>query len=64
MKTQVRAFVTCQLDYCNKVLTGVSNQLQCMKHVTKDATSWFATEMRDVSMMPVLYELHWLPVQQ
>jgi len=64
MKTLVQAFITTQLDSCNSVLVGVSNQLLQRMQVIQNAATCFITGARRFEHMTlVLRNLHWLPIR-
>jgi len=59
-KTLVQAFITCQLDYCNSLLYGVSNYLLQKVQSVQNA----AGTRRCERIAPVLQKLHWLPARR
>jgi len=65
MLTLIQDFVSSRLDCCNSVLAGVSSQLLQKMQVIQNAAARFVTgARRRDNMIPVLCELHWLPVRQ
>jgi len=65
MKTLVYAFVSSRIDYCNSILAGVSGQLlQRLQSVQNAAARLVTGTRRSDRMMPILRQLHWLPVYQ
>jgi len=49
-------------DYCNSVLYGIHDNLPQMKAVQKQHCRLFLV-LGDDHILPIFYELHWLPVQ-
>jgi len=61
----VQAFISCQLDYCNSLLAGVTDvYLQQLQSVQNAAARLVSGAHRHNHIMPVLVSLHWLPVHQ
>ena len=61
----IQAFVSYHLDYCNSLLHGVSDGLIWKLQSVQNAAARLiiGARWRD-HIMPVLHQLHWLPVQQ
>ncbi len=63
-KSLVHSFISSRLDYCNSALCGLlkvdRNKLQCVQNAAARLVTH--TKKHD-HVMPVLAELHWLPVQ-
>ena len=53
-RTLVQAFISSSLDYCNSLLYGLSRQ---------NAAARILTRRGEHNYLPVLRQLHWLPVQ-
>ena len=64
-KTLAQAFVGGQLDYCNSLLYGVSEELLRRLQSVQNAAARFITGTRKYDhITPVLRSLYWLPVRQ
>ena len=64
-KTSAQAFVKGQLDYCNSLLYGVSEDLLRRLQSVQNAAARFITGARKYDhISPVLRDLHWLPLRQ
>ena len=64
-ETAVHAFVTSRLDYCNSLLYGISKANLHSLQLAQNAAARLVTNTRKFDhITPVLYSLHWLPVQQ
>ena len=61
----VHTFVSSRLDFCNSLLFGMPKQtLKKLQHVQNVAT-WIVTLTRKCEhITPVLYKLHWLPIEE
>ena len=60
-KTLVHAFVSSRLDYCNRLLYSVNDELLQKLRVTQNAAARVMTGVRKFDhMTPVLHELYWL----
>ena len=61
----VQSFITCHLDYCNALFSGITDslfrRLQSMQNAAARLVT--GTRRRD-HITPVLRQLHWLPVRQ
>jgi len=61
----VHAFISCRLDYCNSLFTGVTDcllrRLQSLQNV---AACRVTGAPRRERITPILRQLHWLPVRQ
>jgi len=64
-RTIVQAFVSSRLDYCNSLMYGVAYGLMQRLQAVQNAAARLVTgtRMRD-HIIPVLRQLHWLPVCQ
>jgi len=61
----VQAFVISRLDYCNLLCYGITNELACcLQSVQNAATRLVMGTRRCDHILPVLRQLHWLPVRQ
>jgi len=64
-KTVVQAVVSSHLDYCNSLLSSITNSLvQCLQAVQNAAACLITGTRQCEHIMPVLKQLHLLPVQQ
>jgi len=64
-KTVVHAFVSSRLDYCNSLLSGVTDSLVQRLQAVQNAAARLVTGTRRCEhITPVLRQLHWLPVRQ
>ena len=60
----VHAFVTSRIDYCNSLLYGISkDQLSKLQRVQNAAARLIMDVGKYSHITPVLYKLHWLPVE-
>ena len=63
--TLVQAFISCRLDYCNALLSGIADALiQRLQSVQNAAARLVTGARRRDHITPVLRQLHWLPVRQ
>ncbi len=61
----VKAFVSSRLDYCNSLLYGLGQSLLGKLQRERNAAARLVTGRRKYAhIIPVLRELHWLPIQQ
>jgi len=64
-QTLVKAFISCQLDYCNLLLYKIADsQLRQLQSVQNAAARLMTGMRRMEHITPVLQSLHWLPVWQ
>ena len=64
-ETLIHAFVSTKLDYCNFLLSGLSqNQIQRLQYVQNSAARLLTGTRKYDSITPILKELHWLPVAE
>lgn len=64
LHTLVHAFITNRLDYCNSLLYGASKELIAkVQRVQNAAARLLLNVGRYSHITPILYELHWLPIQ-
>jgi len=65
VKTLVQAFISCRLDYCNSVFYGTTEGLMSRLQSVQNAAARLVSGARRYDhIMPVLQELHWLPVRR
>ena len=61
----VHSFVTCCLDMCNSLYTGLpKNQISRLQRIQNMAASLVTIRKRSDSISPILKSLHWLPVSK
>ena len=61
----VNAFVSSRLDYCNSLLSGISESLLSKLQSVQNAAARLITRTRKFDhITPILRNLHWLPVRQ
>ena len=64
-ETLIHAFVSTKLDYCNSLLSGLSqSQIQRLQYVQNSAGRLLTETRKYDCITPVLKELHWLPVAE
>jgi len=64
-KAVVHAFISSRLDYCNSLLTGVTDCLLRRLQSLQNAAARLVTGApRREHITPILRQLHWLPVRQ
>jgi len=64
-RTLVQAFISCHLDYCNSLMSGMANSLVRKVQSVQNAVARLVSgASRREHITPVLRELHWLPVHQ
>ena len=64
-KKLVTSFVLSKLDYCNSLFVGLSdNQIKRLQVAQNSAARLIKRQGRRCHITPILYDLHWLPVQQ
>ena len=61
----IHAFVTTKLDFCNSVLCGIGQSLTVrLQRVQNTAARILTGHRRCDHITPVLFSLHWLPIEQ
>ena len=61
----VHSFVTCRLDMCNSLYTGLpKNQISRLQRIQNMAARLVTIRKRSDSISPILKSLHWLPVSK
>ena len=61
----VHAFISSKVDYCNSLYPGLTdNDLHRLQVLQNDAARLILKSPRFVSAKPLLFQLHWLPIQQ
>ena len=64
IKNLVQALVLCHLDYCNSLLFNMPDSQISKLQLIQNSAARLITGCRKFShITPVLYQLHWLPVQ-
>jgi len=64
-KTLVHSLITSRLDYCNSLLTGLSQtSLQPLERIQNRAVKLVAKCNKFDHVTPLLKEYHWLPIKQ
>ena len=63
--TLVHAFISSKLDFCNSLLYGLpKGSLKKLQHVQNAAARLVTFSRNQEHITPILYNLHWLPVEQ
>ena len=63
-ETLIHAFVSSRVDYCNSLLYGLpAYQLNKLQRVQNAAARLIFQETKYCHVRPLLYNLHWLPVE-
>jgi len=63
--TLVQSFISCYLDYCNSLFSGITDSLLGHLQPVQNAAARLVTGTRRRDhITPVLRQLHWLPVRQ
>ena len=61
----VHAFISSRLDYCNSLLAGLpAKTIQRLQYVQNSAARVLTRTRKSEHITPVLYSLHWLPINQ
>ena len=61
----VHAFVSSRLEFCNSLLFGLPKQtLKKLQHVQNVAARTVTLTRKCEHITPVLYKLHWLPIEE
>ena len=64
LRSFVQAFIRCRLDYCNALLTRITDtQIKRLQPVQNTAARLVSGARRRNHITPVLGSLHWLPVK-
>ena len=64
-ETLVHAFVTSKLDHCNSLLYGVPKYvIQKLQSVQNAAVRLITSSRKFDLIIPVLFDLHWLPISE
>jgi len=65
LETIIHAFIASKLDYCNSLLCGVaSSQLNRLQRIQNVAARILTGHPKSEHITPVLFSLHWLPVEK
>lgn len=65
LETLIHAFITTKLDYCNALCLGLpATQIQRLQRVQNVAARILTATAKYEHITPILYQLHWLPVQE
>ena len=63
-KMLVTSFILSRLDYCNSLLIGVPKKLTTkLQKIQNKAARVVTKDKYDTHVTPILYNLHWLPVE-
>jgi len=64
-ETLVHALISSKLDFCNSLLFGLPKHLlKKLQHVQNAAARLVTFSRKEEHVTPILYNLHWLPVEQ
>ena len=64
-KTLVTSLVLSRLDYCNSLLAGTTvENISRLQSIQNNAARLILKQKRYAHSLPILYELHWLPVKE
>ena len=64
LHTLVHEFITNRLDYCNSLLYGASKEhIAKVQRIQNAAVGQLMNVGMHSHINPILYELHWLPIQ-
>ena len=59
----IHAFITSRLDYCKSLLYGVpDHHMQKLQYVTHASAQLIFCAPKHCHIMPLLQQLHWLPI--
>ncbi|KAF7648158.1 hypothetical protein LDENG_00161220 [Lucifuga dentata] len=59
----IHAFISCRVDYCNALLTGLPNKTIKQLQLIQNAAARLLTNTKREHISPTLKTLHWLPVK-
>ena len=62
--TLVQSFITCHLDYCNSLFSGITDSLFRHLQSVQNAAARLVTGTRRRDHITSVRQLHWLPVRQ
>ena len=64
LATLVHAFISSRIDFCNSLLIGLpAYQLNRLQKIQNHAARLISSSNRFDHITPILYKLHWLPLQ-
>ena len=64
-KTLVSSYILSRLDYCNSVYIGSPQSvIQPLQRIQNSAARLICKSPRNQNCTPLLYKLHWLPIEQ
>ena len=64
-KTLVTTLILSNIDYCNSLLSGITNDnLKKLQNIQNFAAKLIKRKKKHDHVTPILFDLHWLPVEQ